>query len=143
MGTMNIAGASYSDIISGCHVAGTYYQIEPMGTGPVEGAANYEESHVTYPGVNGMGIKRFGFRGRIITVEMCFLGLTKTACETAKNAFNTSITGLASFAIQVPGGTARSFCRLQSCQPIGWRQWGVDKLMLCVKYDFLQVRENT
>ena len=141
MGTLTIAGSSYSDIITGCHEENVYYLIAPMGNDPVETAPIYEEQHVSYPGVDGMGIKRFGFRGRVISVEMAFLSTSKTNCETQKNDFHTAITALPSFGVCLPGGTTRAKCRLQSSSPIGWRQWGVEQLMLVVKYDFLQVRE--
>ncbi len=145
MGNLVINGTTYPDLVTkSCEATeGGCYLIEPIGSAPMEGAAQYEESHITYPGVDGKGIKRFGFRGRIISVEMGFLGTDKTTCETNKNAFHTSITGLASFGIQVPGGTLRSYCRLQSSSPMGWRQYGLDKQLLMVRYEFLQVRENT
>jgi hypothetical protein len=145
MGELKVNGTTYNDLVTVDSAAndGPCYLIEPIGSAPMEGAPIYEESHVTYPGVDGMGIKRFGFRGRIITVDMGFLGGTKSKCELDKNTFHTSVSGLSSFAIQLPGGTNRQYCRLQSCSPIGWRQYGLDTMMLMVRYEFLQVRENS
>jgi len=145
MGTLTINGSTYSDLVTkSCELTeGACYLIEPIGSAPMEGAAQYEEQHVTYPGVDGKGIKRFGFRGRMISVEMGFLGIDKTKCETDKNTFHASITGLASFGIQIPGGTNRSYCRLHSASPIGWRQYGMYGQLLMVRYEFLQVRENS
>jgi hypothetical protein len=144
MGSLSIAGTSYSDIVtlfSGITLGGCYL-IEPIGNAPVESAPMYEEQHVVYPGVDGMGVRRYGFRGRIIIVEMGFLNLTKTLCETDKNTFHTSVSALASFSITLPGGTARSYCRLSNSQPIGWQQYGLTTMLLKHRYEFLQVREN-
>lgn len=143
MGSITIKGTSYSDYVSGLgdlHTAGTYYLFEPLGMGPTESAPEYEEQRVTYPGVDGAGIKRYGFRGRIITCEMGFFYPTKTECETNKNTFHSNISGLASFSITVPGGTARTYCRLVSCTPMGWSQYGLN-MVLKMRYVFQQIRE--
>lgn len=144
MGSLSIAGTSYSDIVTtnNALLDGGCYLIEPIGNSPVESAPMYEEQHVVYPGVDGMGIRRYGFRGRIIIVEMGFLGADKTSCETDKNTFHTSVSALASFSITLPGGTARTYCRLSNSQPIGWQQYGLTTMLLKHRYEFLQVREN-
>lgn len=93
-------------------LAGLYYALDPYGEAPRAGAPEYEELPVTFPGVDGVGLKRFGFRGRDINATICVIGATKAACETTWAAFGTSITQLARYTITMPGGTVLQGCKL-------------------------------
>jgi hypothetical protein len=147
---INIASYDYSELaaawgadLTGIDgpVAGTYYATGEFGNPPYEGPAQYQDMEITLPGVDGIGIKRMGFRGRPIFVRMAFIGLTKAACEGAKNNFFASITPLASFSITLPGGTARPSCRIVhgSAETGQWQYMG-GMMVLLVDVQFKQMR---
>lgn len=92
--------------------AGYYYATPPFGNPPYEGAAEYQDLEITLPGVDGIGIKRLGFRGRPIYARLAFVGLTKAQVEQNKNTMFDLWTQLASFSITLPGGTQRPSCRI-------------------------------
>lgn len=120
---------------------GRYYATGEQGNPPYEGAPEYQDLEITLPGVDGIGIKRLGFRGRPIYVRMIFVGSTKTEAEFNKNYFFGLITPLASFSITLPGGTARPSCRIVHGSA-GTGQW-VDmggKQCLLVDIQFKQMR---
>lgn len=91
---------------------GTYYTTGEFGNPPSEGSPEYQDMEITLPGVDGVGIKRLGFRGRPIFARMAFVGSTKTEAETEKQLFFDKITVLTSFDMQVPGGILRPSCRI-------------------------------
>jgi len=126
----------------GTLTAGTYYAHDSVGPQPHEAPPMYQDLEITFPGVDGIAIKRFGFRGRLIHCRIMFVGATKGDAESRKNSFNAQVTRLASFAIKVPGGTNRPYCRLLpgSGQSGTWEQVG-GFLVLSVDYVFKQVRE--
>jgi len=92
--------------------AGHYYATPPFGNPPYEGAAEYQDLEISLPSVDGIAIKRLGFRGRPIYTRLVFVGSTKSAVEADKNAMFANFTALGSFAITLPGGTARPSCRI-------------------------------
>jgi len=116
MGTLALAGASYADLTQSLGAAtpleGVYYALPPYGDAPCEDAPEYEDVQMSFPGVDGVGIKRLGFRGRNIRVTLVILGMTKANCEARKDTLFASLTPLARFSITLPGGTARPGCRL-------------------------------
>jgi len=122
-------------------VSGTYYATGTFGNPPYEGPAQYQDLEITLPGVDGIGIKRLGFRGRPIFVRMAFIGPTKAQAETEKNNFFSNITALASFSITLPGGTARPSCRIVhgSAENGEWQYIG-GQMMLLVDVQFKQMR---
>lgn len=90
----------------------TYYALPPLGNPPLEGPAEYDERVIGFTGIDGLGTKNLGFRGRDIDLEMIFLATTKANAETAKNALFTALRA-ARFSVTLPGGTARPSCRLK------------------------------
>jgi len=116
MGQMIIAGLAIQDITQafagGEPAAGVYYALPPYGEAPMEDAPEYEDVQLSWPGVDGSGIKRLGFRGRNIHATIVILGDSKAACEAIKDSLFTSWTPLARFSITIPGGSARPGCRL-------------------------------
>lgn len=118
-----INGTNYSPISDAFAVVSTpaaaiYYAQMPYGQQPMEGALSYEELLGSFPGVNGMFTKRFGGRMRIIIARMMIVGADESACETLKNAMLASVSGLDRYSVTVPGGTARTGCKL--LQPSGF-----------------------
>lgn len=146
MGSLLIAGTEYPDFAQAWGVgtpapggiegpvAGTYYAIGDLGSPPHEGPPLYAELEVVFPGVDGVGTKRMGFRGRMITCRLIFVDEDKTGCETRKNALFAAITPLASFSVRVPGGTTRPSCRIVSGagNSGSWLQMGG---MMCLVVD--------
>jgi len=126
---------------NGAPTAGTFYATGDFGNPPYEGPPQYQDLEITLPGVDGVGIKRLGFRGRPIFVRMAFIGLTKSDCETAKNDFYANITPLASFGVTLPGGTARPSCRIVhgSAENGQWVYWG-GMMVLLVDIQLKQMR---
>lgn len=118
MGQMIINGITVKSLdqcwtaVGGRPLAGTYYALEPYGEAPRASAPEYEELAVTFPGVDGVGIKRFGFRGRDVFATLCIIGADKAAVETAWTALSTSVTQLARYSITMPGGTVYQGCKL-------------------------------
>jgi len=91
---------------------GTYFATGEWGNPPHEGAPEYQDMEITLPGVDGIGIKRMGFRGRPIYCRMAFIGDDKSGVEAQKEDFFVGVTALVSFDVQVPGGTSRPSCRI-------------------------------
>lgn len=149
MGTMIIAGESIKDFAQAWGLnggidgpqPGNYYAIGDLGSPPHEGPPMYSELEIVFPGMDGIGIKRMGFRGRMITCRILFVDSTKDLVETRKNAFFTLITPLASFSVQVPGGTSRPSCRLVAGGgTLGtWMQMG-GRFVLAVDLELKQMR---
>jgi len=154
MATMLIAGESVHDFAQAWGVgdpapggltgptAGNYYAIGDLGSPPFEGPSMYSELEIVFPGLSGVGIKRMGWRGRLITCRLLFVDTTKALVETRKNALFALITPLASFSITVPGGTARPSCRLIAGGGNSgtWMQMG-GRFVLAVDLEFKQMRE--
>jgi len=149
--TFSIAGTAYKSFAEAFHEAGklgqeittgTYYAHGDVAPAPVESAPLYHELEVSFPGVDGVGIKRMGFRGRHIKGTLCVAQASKTDAETVKNTLFAAITPLASFSVTIPGGTARSNCRLVpgSGQPRGWLLLA-GMYVLLVDVEFRQMRE--
>lgn len=115
MGTaLSLAGSPISPISDAgteTVAAATYYAIDPIGKPPAEGDPEYEEMPVSFAGVDGVGTKGLGFRGRDIYVEVLFVATSKANARTAKNSLITTMRN-ARFSVTVPGSTARPSCRM-------------------------------
>jgi len=118
-----------------------YYATGEFGNPPYEGPPQYQDMEITLPGVDGIGIKRMGFRGRTIFARMIFVGATKAFVEGVKNTFFGDITPLASFSITLPGGVTRPSCRIVhgSAETGQWMYAG-GMMMLLVDVQFKQMR---
>ena len=92
--------------------AGSYYAVPPIGEPGRESAADYEELMNTWPGVDNVGIKRLGFRGRKLMFDVVIVGASKSACETTKNTILDAASALARYTAKVDGGTSRPGCKL-------------------------------
>ncbi len=91
--------------------AGVYYALDPFGQPPKESAPFYDEIAFSFPGVDGIALKRLGFRGRLLHVDLIVFG-TKGTIETAYTTLMTSLTQLARYTITMPGATARQGYKL-------------------------------
>jgi len=121
--------------------AGIYYCTGEFGNPPSEGAPEYQDMEISLPAVDGLGIKRMGFRGRPIFCRLAFVGTTKSQCETLKSNFFDTITTLASFTITLPGGTARPSCRIvHGSATTGQWTYANGVFMLLVDMSFRQIR---
>jgi hypothetical protein len=81
----------------------------------------YEEKWGSFPGVSGMFRKRYGARMRPIFARIVIIGASEGAVETSKNALLSSLSQLARFNANVPGGTVRAGCVLvQAPYGQGW-----------------------
>ena len=122
-------------------IGGVYYATGQFGNPPYEGAPEYQDMEITLPGVDGIGIKRMGFRGRPIFVRMAFVASNKTDCESFKNNFFDSITPLASFKIKLPGGVERPSCRIvHGSSARGEWSYAASMYILLVDVSFRQMR---
>ena len=101
---------------SGCAGPGRFYSSDDrsgFGPPPLITAQEYDDRETVFPGVDDVGIKRFGRRTRTITVSLIYVYATKAACEAAIEAdFKTNFVQLARYTITMPGGTALQGCRL-------------------------------
>ena len=120
---------------------GIYYALGDFGSPPHEGPPMYSELEIVFPGLDGIGIKRMGFRGRLISCRVLIVGSIKDEVEILKDAFFDLITPLASFSVKIPGGNVRPSCRLVSGGGNSgtWLQMG-GKLVLAVDLEFKQMR---
>lgn len=114
----SIAGTSYNSV-EGSYgagatspTAGVYTALAPYGDPPQEGSAEYEEIPVSYLGVDGVGTKQGGFRGRNLTIDMVIIGATKSACMSSHATLLATMPTTSRFSVTVPGGTARPGCKL-------------------------------
>lgn len=91
---------------------GTYYLLKPYGLPPRESSLTYQEIDIGFPGIPGMSTKRFGGRFRFILAELMIIGASESAVETAKNAIMDALVVKDRYSVTVPGGTARTGCKL-------------------------------
>lgn len=148
--TFHVAGTAYKSFAEGFYEAGklgqelttgTYYVHGELGSAPTESAPLYHELEVSFPGVDGVGVKRMGFRGRFIKGTLAFVQANKEDCESQKVTFLETVTALASFTVAVPGGAARGNCRLVPGSGVarGWL-FMAGMYVLLVDVEFRQMR---
>lgn len=149
MPSITINGAAYNDLTQAFAVgtdfpaAGIYYVLPPYGEPPNETARKYEELVISFPGVDGLGIKRLGFRGRLLRVQLLIAGASKAAAETNHNTVCANVEGLARYDITLPGGTVRHGYRLVPGALT--QQWlpSIGGAFICLDtLNFLQCSEN-
>ena len=100
----------------GCAYGGRFYssdELSGFGSPPLVTSLEYEDREVVFPGVDDVGIKRFGRRTRTITASLIYVGATKGATEAMIEAdFKTAFVQLARYPIRMPGSTTYQGCRL-------------------------------
>lgn len=103
--------------------AGAYYLLKPYGLKPREANLTYQELKISFPGVPGVAIKRFGGRERFIIADLMLIGADDSAVETLKNTIMDALNALARYSVTVPGGTARTGCKLVAATPIDFEEF--------------------
>ena len=91
---------------------GIFYALPPLGQQPFENEEEFDELPIVFPGVDGVGIKNMGFRGRDIDTVLIYLNVDQAASEASKVTMLTALQGKR-FSITVPGGTARNNCKIK------------------------------
>lgn len=111
---------------TGSFVAGIYYAKDILGNPPFEGNPEYEEMPIAYAGIDGIGTKNLGFRGRDINLELISLGSTQTIAKGAINTLLATLTPGLRVSVTVPGSSARPSCKLKrdGCKELSWFTFG-------------------
>lgn len=148
MGQIIIAGTTINDIASAWDAAGTvgpsvgiyYGHGSDFGPAPAVGPKQYQDMEFSFPGVDGVGIKRFGFRGRMITARLMFINSSPNFTVAAKSSFDELVVPLDSFTIQIQG-ESYPCCRLVQGSGTGstWFYFQ-DRHCIMSDYQFRQVR---
>ncbi len=118
MASISLNGIAYSSLdlafAAGADTptAGTYYVLPPYGDPPSETARKYDDLVFSFPAVDGMGIKRLGFRGRLLRVQLLIADTTKAETEGRHNTLCGTLDGLLRYTVILPGGTTRPGYRL-------------------------------
>jgi hypothetical protein len=132
MAQLVIPSGSYNPLSSAWNLdvsiptSGAYYLLKPYGSPPREASLSYQELQGSFPGVNGTWTKRFGGRMRFIFADLMIIGATEAAVETLKNSIMTACSVQARYSVTVPGGTARTGCKLvqpTGATPLDWENY--------------------
>lgn len=107
-----VAGSvSFSDLSSAPSSSGVnngrYWRLQPNSGTPL-----YDRRQVTYPGMDGLFIKKFGYRGRIITLDALYIGSSYDGVMAQIEADRTSLKNRL-FTIDLPWGTSFDYCQLE------------------------------
>ena len=129
---------------AGTAVPGVYYAVPPFGAPPREGAPEYEEIAVKFPGVPGVAFKRLApFGPRPIKVELVFFG-PKSLVETNRAALQDSFSQLARYTISLPDGPTRNGCRMVQGSGLATSQQAIaGYVALIVAFEFRQYSQET
>jgi hypothetical protein len=104
-------------------VAGVYTALPPYGEPPRIGADESEQMLITYVGVDNVGGKPCGFRGKTVQVDFVVAGSTKSACEGSLETLLNGLSPITSrYSITPPGGAQIQGCQLArgSGRPSRW-----------------------
>jgi hypothetical protein len=123
MATLTVNGLAYTELyesINGAtYVQGRYHAHGVPGMAPSAGAPIYRDVEVEFPGVDGIGVIRFGFRGRPLYMALCWVG-TESYCQTTQKSDMDTLTQLARYSVTLPNGATFPGCRLFSDGPPSW-----------------------
>lgn len=111
---LTFGSVSYGDlngaVTNTATVAGKYWWSDPK-----LGPKIYDRRDVAYPGMDGIFIKKFGYRGRILIAQVIYINATyngvKVAFETDQNTLANSL-----FTMTMPWGTAYQNTDLKDMQ---------------------------
>jgi hypothetical protein len=128
---------------AGTAVPGVYYAVPPFGSPPREGAPEYEEIAVKFPGVPGVAFKRLApFGLRTIKVELVFFG-PKSLVETNRATLQDSFSQLARYTISLPDGPTRNGCRMTPGSGLATSQMVIaGYLSVIAAFEFRQYSEE-
>jgi hypothetical protein len=148
MPSISINSTSFSDFVSAFAVGsgepsnGTYYAVPPWAERPRAGFKTYQELPISFPGVDGVALKRMGFRGLVLACTLIAVGGNESAVGTRIDAVRTLTAGLARYSIVMPEGTTFEGCKLVSGsgQVSGWATMG-SKTCAMIDLAFMQYSE--
>ncbi|MCZ7646930.1 MAG: hypothetical protein M5U26_16850 [Planctomycetota bacterium] len=107
-----VGGITYLDPVgiadAGGLVSGRYWLGEVRISHP-----EIEEQFYGFPGVDGVGVKTFGFRGRRLRGGVAYLAASTFDLRAALDADRAALRGV-SFSCQAPDGSAYANCRLEA-----------------------------
>lgn len=120
--------------------AGNYYAVGQFAPAPNADALTYDDRMVTFPGVDGIGIIRFGSRSQLIVATLLFAG-SVAVCESGRETFYAAANQLARYTITLQGGTSFDGCRARSLRGTSWMN--IDGQAICVvQAEFLKMSED-
>lgn len=123
---------------------GIYYALRPDGLPPAFREPVFDDRSVSYPGVDGRGKKRYGYRGRQIDIELIVVGSTLGGAETAITNLLSGTAGLkklARYTVAMPGGTSFDGCTLAACSRLSEFKCGT-KICVFMGLTFEQMSET-
>ena len=124
--------ASISD--AGGLVAGKYWHGDVMVGDPI-----FERRLFSYPGVNGVAVKSFGYRGREIRGEVVYLASSLASLRSAIEADRSALANT-TFTTTPPDGAALSSCQLESLDDGEVAPAGNNLLMMRTRIVLRQLR---
>lgn len=148
MPSISINSTSYNDFVSAFAAGsgepsdGTYYAVPPWAERPRAGFKTYQELPISFPGVDGVALKRMGFRGLVLTCTLIAIGSNESAVGTRIAAVRTLTSGLARYTVTMPEGTSFQGCKLVSGsgQVSAWTTMGT-KTCAMIDLAFMQYSE--
>ena len=127
MSALSINGTTYPDFLQAfagnitTPSPGQYYAIPPWGKPPTETAFQYQEQHITFPGVlNAMGTKRIAFGPRTISCELIIVGNSKASAAGSAATLMAAMNQLQRYTITLPDGISRPGCKLLNAHGDDW-----------------------
>ena len=148
MSILVINGRSFSPFSeafnNGQALPGVYYAVPPFGSPPREGAPEYEEIAVKFPGVPGVAFKRLApFGPRPIKVELIFFG-SKASNESDRAGLQDSFSQLQRYTISLPDGPTRNGCRMVQGSGLATSQQAIaGYVALIVAFEFRQYSQES
>lgn len=98
--------STFADPVAGfTRIANDYWESHNVG------APEYERIEPSWAGVDGVGVKRMGFRRRQISFTVCIVGATEAAVMTAYEAHITKMKNV-KCSISIPNGATYPACEL-------------------------------
>ncbi len=94
-------------------VAGLYYALPPLGEPPTAGEPIYDESHVSFPGRDFVGIVRSGRSTRRIWADLVIIN-SLSASGAVRKTLLESLKQLARYTVTLPNGDSYDGCRLMA-----------------------------
>jgi len=147
MPVLTINGTNYSDFVqafTGSSPApGQYYALPPFGMPPLENIFQYQEQHITFPGVlNAMGTKRIAFGPRIISCELIVIGASKAAAAGSAAALLLAMAQLQRYTITLPDGVSRPGCKYLNATEDSWVFGFLGAWAVVMSCSFIQLQDS-
>ena len=149
MSTLSINGTPYTDFLQAfagnatTPAVGQYYAVPPYGHPPTESAFQYQEQHITFPGVlNAMGTKRIAFGPRTISCELIIVGNSKASAASAAASKIASMSQLQRYTITLPDGISRPGCKYLTAQEDDWIFSFSGAFAVLLSCSFIQLQDS-